>query len=403
MCGIVGVLRTDGGRADEDELRRMAHALRHRGPDASGFHVDGPLGFGHQRLSIIDLEGGAQPMFNEDGRIVLTYNGEVYNHHELAERLRTNHRFATRSDTEAIVHGYEEWGDDVVHELSGFFAFALWDAGRERLLLARDRIGKKPLYFARLGDRFLFASELRALLAVHPERPGPDPHALRDVLTLRHVGAGRTGFQGIEELLPGERLVVRGGHVERTRWWTPPLPDPGGATLEEALAEFRARFDRAVGARLEADVPLGLLLSGGLDSSAVLAAMSRVASGRLSTFTLSFTREKESEGTFARRLAEHFSTDHHEFVLTESDLLGAVDRLLPQLDTPSATPRSCRPRWCASSPGAASPSACPGTAATSCSVATRATRRRWRAAATRVRPRGASRRTTAPPRCRATA
>ncbi len=340
MCGILGILQ-DHGPVDRTRLERMLARLHHRGPDRRELWTDGPIGLGHTRLAIIDLEGGRQPMANEDGAVRVSFNGEIYNHRELRRRLEGAHRFATRSDTEVLVHLYEEHGPQLVERLHGFFAFALWDAARRRLVLARDRLGKKPLYFAREAGRFAFASEVKAVLAARTEAPEVDALALNDALALRYVRAGRSGIRGIEAVLPGEVIVIEGGVVARHRYWQPPRPGESEllAPDEDALAkDFRERFDAAVACRLEADVPLGLLLSGGIDSTAVLESLARQAAARVRTFTVGFSREKESEAVFARAAAEHFRTEHTEFTLTENDLLEHLERLLPKLDEPFGDP-----------------------------------------------------------------
>ena len=340
MCGIAGVLYTNGARARREDVEPMIAALDHRGPDGTGVHLDGPLGIGHARLAIIDLAGGEQPLANEDEDVWVTFNGEIYNHHELRAEL-SDHRFRTRCDTEVLVHGYEEWGPALVDRLAGFFAFALWDAKRERLVLARDRLGKKPLFLARLADRILFASEPAALLSVWPGSPEVDPVGLNDLLAVRHPvarGGGGTCLRGVEQLLPGERAVVAGGEIERERFWSPPPPTEEITDEAEAIERFRTLFDQAVHARLEADVPLGLMLSGGIDSTAVLESMARAASEPVKTFTVAFTRQKESEADQARRTAAAYGAVHEEFLLDEKDLIEEVQALLPRLDLPMADP-----------------------------------------------------------------
>lgn len=340
MCGLCGIVRLDGAPVERAELERMVDALGHRGPDGRAVWTDGPVGLGHTRLAIIDVAGGDQPIANEDGSARVVFNGEIYGYRGLTERLvAAGHAFRTRSDTETLVHAYEQWGDELVRELDGFFAFALWDARRRRLLLARDPLGKKPLFVAKRGDRFLFASEPRAILAAWDGRPELDPRVLDDVLAVRYARGRRSGFAGIERLLPGERLALGvDGSAERVRFWTPPPPAPVPMRLDDAADELRARLDRAVAARLESEVPLGLLLSGGLDSTAVLESLSRVAARPPDAFTVAFSREEESEVEAARRVAEHFGAAHHRFDLTEADVLGHVDELLERLDEPLADP-----------------------------------------------------------------
>ena len=347
MCGLAGIFAEGPSAADDlaEPLARMVATLGHRGPDGSGMHVAGPIGLGHTRLAIIDLVGGAQPLFNEDRSVCVAFNGEILNHRALRAELAPRHAFATASDTEVLVHLYEERGPDFVRELEGFFAFALWDARRARLVLARDRLGKKPLFMARAGARHLFASEPRALLAglaaFGAPRPEPDAEALADALCLRYVRGRRSGFAGIEKLLPGELAVVERGALQRRRYWQVPEPARAAAPAVDparAAAAFRERFDAAVRARLEADVPLGLLLSGGIDSTAVLEAMARTAPFRVRTFTVAFSRAADSEAHSARALAAHFKSEHCEFQLSEEELVGHVADVLPHLDEPLCDP-----------------------------------------------------------------
>ncbi len=338
MCGIAGIAAAAGGRVREDEVLPMIATLGHRGPDGNAVRAFDGVALGHTRLAIIDVAGGDQPIANEDETVWITFNGEIYNHHELRAELAGEHEFRTRSDTEVLVHAYEQWGDAFVERLSGFFAFALWDARRKRLVLARDPLGKKPLFVAVRGARLTFGSEIKALLAALPDAPELDPRAIDDALALRYVGGRRTGFRGIERLLPGERAVWADGELERTRFWTPPAPAPEAMDEADAVQALRAQLDAAVSRRLESEVPLGLLLSGGLDSTAVLEAAARVSGERLKTFTVAFSREKESEAGFAAAAAAHFGTDHHEFQLGEQDLLEHVDAVLPALDEPLCDP-----------------------------------------------------------------
>ncbi len=344
MCGLCGILALDGAPLGEADVAPMVRLLEHRGPDGNGTWLGSGVALGHTRLAIIDLEGGVQPMGNEDGSIQIAFNGEIYNHRELRERIAGRHTFRTRSDTEVLVHLYEERGPDFVEELEGFFAIALWDAPRRRLVLARDRLGKKPLFVARArgrSERIVFGSELRALLSVLPGTPAPDPIALDEVLGLRYADGSRSGFVGIEKLRPGEvRTYDQGGETSRIYWSAPAAePDARYASDEKlAVEEFRTHLDAAVAARLEADVPLGLLLSGGLDSTAILESLSRVATGTVRTFTVGFSREKESEASIARSTARHFGSEHEEFTLTESDLVAQVDRILTHLDEPFGDP-----------------------------------------------------------------
>lgn len=348
MCGLAGIWAPGDVAPAEDRLRSMADRLVHRGPDSGGTWSAAGIGLAHRRLSILDLEGGAQPLCNEDGSIWIAFNGEIYNHRELREGLSRPHEFKTRCDTEVLVHLYEERGVDMLPMLRGFFAIALWDRRRERLLLARDPLGKKPLYVAREGNRALFASEPRALLGELQGRPGLDPAAIRDFLALRCVPGRRSGWSGIERVLPGEAWVFDGDEPKRHRFWIPPAPEVTkleakfGSSREErfdtAAQELGERLDRAVERRLESDVPLGLLLSGGLDSIAVLASMARVSSEAVRTFTVGFSRASESEATQAEAAAKHFGAEHRTLPLSEQDLIDHVATVLPHLDEPFGDP-----------------------------------------------------------------
>src|SRR5206468_2401327 len=225
MCAIVGIVKLDPReRVEEERLKRMRDVLRHRGPDGAGLWIGGPVGLGHRRLAIVDVAGGHQPMANEDGTVWIVFNGEIYNHAELRPELQARgHRFRTLSDTEAIVHAYEEWGDDCVHRFRGMFAFAIWDAPRRRLLLARDRLGIKPLYWCRTGDTLLFGSEIKAILASDLVEPQVNQGALPEVLSTRYTSGTDTLFRGIHKLLPGHVLVFENGSIRSTQYWDVPL------------------------------------------------------------------------------------------------------------------------------------------------------------------------------------
>ncbi|TAJ07489.1 MAG: asparagine synthase (glutamine-hydrolyzing) [Planctomycetota bacterium] len=346
MCGIAGFLRLGSATpssADADAARRMGEALAHRGPDGRRVWSDGRIAFAHARLSIIDLEGGWQPIANEDASVRVVLNGEIYNHRALRAELAPRHKFTTRSDTEVLVHLWEEEGERMLERVHGMFAFALWDARRQVLLLARDRLGKKPLYLEERDGVLAFASEPRALFArAEPGREGAqrelDPLALDDVLSQRYVDAPRSGFCGIEQLEPGSWLRIDARGRERRRYWSPPPPTPRAIDDATALAEFGPRFDAAVACRLESDVPLGLLLSGGIDSCAVLDSMSRQLGRAVRTFTVAFSRGEESEAEHARATAQHFGAEHTVFDLDEPTMLDEVERVLAQVDVPFADP-----------------------------------------------------------------
>ncbi|MGZ4203617.1 MAG: asparagine synthase (glutamine-hydrolyzing) [Thermoleophilaceae bacterium] len=314
MCGIAGVIDSDGP-VEAALIERMCEAMRHRGPDSGGLHLEDGVGLGSRRLAIIDIPGGAQPVYNEARDVAVVFNGEIYNHHELRAELQgRGHRLASAVDTEVIPHLYEEHGPDLVRRLQGMFAFALWDARRERLVCARDRVGKKPLYWTRRGGRFAFASELYALLQDGSIARRPDPAAIEAYLALQYVPHPLSAVEGVRKLPPGSTLVLERGGAERVEsWWRLSyLPKRASATRAELEEELRSQLDRATRARLESDVPAGALLSGGLDSSAVVAAMATAASGRVKTFSVSFEDESHDESRYARIVAERFGTEHHE-------------------------------------------------------------------------------------------
>jgi asparagine synthase (glutamine-hydrolysing) len=315
----------------------MAGTLAHRGPDGEGLHIDPPVALGHRRLSIIDLsEAASEPMTNEDGSLWLVFNGEIYNFRELRRSLESRHRFHSQGDGETILHLYEEKGDDAVKELDGMFAFALWDAKKRRLLLARDRAGKKPLYYHDGPRVFAFASEVKALFA-HPEVPHErDPGALPLFLTYGYVPTPGTFYRGIRSLPPAHRMVVtEAGAQPPERYWRARFRSEAlDVSDAEAEERFRSLLQQAVERRLVADVPLGAFLSGGLDSATVVALMARAASGRVKTFTIGFADHSEyDEREHAKVVAQAFGTEHTEFVV-EPKALDLVDRLVYHHDGP---------------------------------------------------------------------
>lgn len=343
MCGIAGLVRFDGLRPDErGRGRRMASLLRHRGPDDLRAYCDGRASLGHARLRIIDPDGGHQPMSNEDGTIQVVFNGEIYNHRALANRLRGHgHQLRTRCDTEVIAHLYEECGDDFVHQLNGMFAIALWDARQHRLLLVRDRMGIKPLYWMHDGQRIAFGSELKAVVAAGDVNRTLDPRALKDYLTFGHVPAPRTIFNSVQKLEPGHLLIGSAYGVQVRQYWDIPFEDSGaggdGISEQEWIEEFAGLFQDAVALRLEADVPLGAFLSGGVDSAAVVAAMCRARSlnGGVLTHTVGFDESRCDERSQARHIAGQLGTDHRE-ILVKSDAIETAQRLVQHFDEPFA-------------------------------------------------------------------
>jgi asparagine synthase (glutamine-hydrolysing) len=318
MCGIAGIARSgrDGERRGVDAamLARMAATLRHRGPDGSGVYAGARVGLAHARLSIVDVAGGAQPMGNEDGQVLVTYNGEVYNHLELRAELEVaGHRFRTRCDTEVLVHAYEQWGPSFLHRLNGQFAFALYDRRRERLLLARDRFGVRPLVYAVRGGTLYFASEAKALFATGEVEAAPDLLALDETFTLWAPRAPRTAFRGVSALEPGTYAVWRDGRLDVARWYELRYPDADAARRPEppdAVEELDALLRSAVSLRMRADVPVGAYLSGGLDSSITAALAAARTPLALRTFSVAFDDPRLDESAFQRLVAERIGSRH---------------------------------------------------------------------------------------------
>ena len=317
MCGIAGQVRVDGGRIAPELLQRMCAAIEHRGPDARGEFIADGVALGIQRLRVIDLETGDQPISNEDGTVVVVLNGEIYNYRDLRNELESRgHRFATNGDTETIVHLYEEHGKDCVRHLHGMFAFALWDARRRQLLIGRDRVGKKPLYYALDGERLSFASELQALLEDETVSREVDPAAVDSYLAYGYVPAPATAFRAVGKLPPAHTLVWRDGRVDLDRYWSLDYGTKlAGLSEDEACERIRSAVRAATRRRMVADVPLGAFLSGGIDSSTVVAAMAEASSSPVKTFSIGFDRQPFDELAHARRIAELFETEHHEFVV----------------------------------------------------------------------------------------
>lgn len=340
MCGIVGKLSFDKTRAVSPELiRAMCATIVHRGPDDEGLYVEGPLGLGMRRLSIIDLTGGQQPVANEDGTVWVVFNGEIYNYREWRPTLESwGHRFSSNSDTEVIVHLYEEFGTDFVNHLRGMFAIALWDKRRETLILVRDRLGIKPLYYSTANHQLLFGSELKALLCAGLSRE-LDAQALHEFLSYNYIPGPRTIFKEAEKLQPGHRLIAtRGGHVTIEPYWdleatVPPenVTKPVAYYLEQLTALLR----ESVRYRLISDVPLGVFLSGGLDSSTLVAVMREVSSDPIKTFSIGFEDTSFNELPYARTVAQHFETDHHELIV-KPDVLDLLPKLIRSFDEPFA-------------------------------------------------------------------
>jgi len=346
MCGISGIVSAD--LLHEDDHARallMRDVMTHRGPDGAGLHTDAHAALGHRRLSIVDLAGGHQPLSNEDGNVWVTYNGEIYNHADVRATLEAaGHRYRTRSDTETIVHAYEQWGDECMARFRGMFAFAIWDAPKRRLLLVRDRLGVKPVYWARVGNRLLFASEIKAILQSGLVAARPNEAVLSEVLATRYTSGVETLFRGIYKLLPGHRLIFEGGELRVEQYWDLPLDGPAPeleAMGDQALIErFRELLQESVRLRLMADVPLGMFLSGGIDSSAVAALMAREVDRPIETFSVAFADRSFSELEYAREVARAIGANGHEIVIDDKDFFGALPRLVWHEDEPIAHPSS---------------------------------------------------------------
>lgn len=334
MCGIVGCFHFDDKPVDERLIRRMNERIIHRGPDDDGFFFNGRVGLGSRRLSIIDLSGGHMPLSNEDGSVWITFNGEIYNFLELREELlRQGHVFKTRSDTEVVVHLYEQYGVDCLKRLNGMFALAIWDKPRQRLFLARDRLGKKPLVYAHLPWGVAFASEIAALMQ-NPDIPRElDYQALDLYLTMMYIPSPMTIYTAVRKLRPAHYLLAEKGQVTIERYWDIPYGQKQPRSEEQAIEELRALLTDAVQRRLISDVPLGAFLSGGVDSSTVVGLMSQVMREPVKTFSIGFESDAFNELAYARQIAERYHTDHHEFVV-KPQLIEVLPELLRKYGEP---------------------------------------------------------------------
>ena len=338
MCGIAGFAGWRGGAdASAASVKAMCDAIAHRGPDDWGSFVAPDVALGMRRLSIIDVGGGHQPMTNEDGSIHVVFNGEIYNHHEVRAALEARgHRFATRSDTETIVHGYEEFGDDVVHHLRGMFAFAIWDAPRQRLFVARDRLGIKPLSYWEHAGGVAFVSELRSLLALDQFTPEISEEAVARYLGFGYVPEPLSIFAGVRKLAPGHRFSwTAATGVQVSRWWQPQRAEQGAIDEEDAVLELRRLLGEAVGSHLESEVPLGAFLSGGLDSTTVVALMAARMKRKVQTFTIGFDEDAFNEAPDAAANARALGTDHTELIV-RPDVDALFDGLVAAFDEPFA-------------------------------------------------------------------
>jgi asparagine synthase (glutamine-hydrolysing) len=346
MCGIAGAAALRG-RLDPDiasAVLAMTAALQHRGPDGDGFFSDPFVGLGHRRLSIIDRAGGRQPLSNEDGSVWITFNGEIYNHHELRGRLQAKgHQFRTRSDTEAIVHAYEEFGVDCVDHLEGMFAFAVYDQRKREVLIARDRLGKKPLFYAVLGGALHFASEIKAMMASPAWNPAVDLDQLETYLSLGYILAPASIYRHVRKLEPGHWLRLRDGHIESREYWNVPDVDSFGGTEGDAIELIEEQLHDRVVERLESEVPLGAFLSGGIDSGLVVSAMARAHAGSVITTSVGFGEAGHNELAPAGLTAASFRTEHHPSVV-EPRLEEILDGLVAAFDEPFADSSSV-PTW----------------------------------------------------------
>jgi asparagine synthase (glutamine-hydrolysing) len=345
MCGICGIAIPNemNRNVDESLLKRMRDTLTHRGPDDAGVFVCGSVGLGHRRLSIVDLAGGQQPMSNEDGTVWIVFNGEIYNHRDIRPQLeQQGHVYRTTSDTETIVHLYEEKGARAVEDLRGMFAFAIWDWKRRKLVLARDRLGIKPLYYT-VSDYgvICFASEIKALIEARAVRAELNYDALADYAANRSTSGEETLFRGVKRLLPGHTLTWCDGKIEIESFWDVSFQKPDHLQSERELIDrFEELFCESVRLRLMADVPLGMFLSGGIDSSAIAAVMSEMVDEPIKTFSVAFKEREANELNYARLVARAFKTDHHEVIVSPDQFFDSLPSLVYQEDEPIAHPSS---------------------------------------------------------------
>lgn len=342
MCGICGIATPNLQQpVDVALLRHMNTRIVHRGPDSDGFYADDGLGMAMRRLAIIDVRGGDQPIANENGQVLVTFNGEIFNFQELRRELEQyGHRFATSSDTEVIVHAYEQWGDDALLRFNGMFAFALWDRQKRRLVLARDRMGKKPLYWwYDPVHGLLWGSEAKCILAAPWVERCVEPLALHHYLTLQYTPDPLTMFRGIFQLPAAHKLVFEAGAAPKIeRWWQLDFEPKLCLSDGEAIEQARVLLREAVARRLIAEVPLGAFLSGGIDSSVIVALMAEQTTTPVKTFSIGFDEPRFSETRYARAVARHYATDHHEFIFRPDDLTATIEAVIDACDEPLADP-----------------------------------------------------------------
>ena len=346
MCGINGIAFSSRSRrrVDAGMLKSMRDVITHRGPDDEGIFIDEGIGLGHRRLSIVDVASGHQPMTNEDGSLRITYNGEVYNHADFRETLEARgHVYQTHCDTETILHLYEEYGDSCVEHLRGMFAFAIWDRKKRELFIARDRLGVKPLYYVHTGDGSLyFASEIKALLEARAVKPELNFAAFSDYLANHATSGEDTLFVNVKRLMPGHTLTWRDGEIKIKKYWDVSFAKSSreGRSDQDYIAEWSELFRKSVQLRLMADVPLGMFLSGGIDSSAIAAVMSTLVDDPIKTFSVAFAEREANELEYARLVSRAFKTDHHEVVISPEQFFDALPELIWHEDEPLAHPSS---------------------------------------------------------------
>jgi asparagine synthase (glutamine-hydrolysing) len=337
MCGICGISYSDHQTPEQATIDAMTKAIVHRGPDSDGFHTEPGIGLGVRRLAIIDVTGGDQPIPNEDKSLWIVFNGESHNFPDLyADLIKRGHRFRTRSDTECILHLYEEYGDDCVSHLRGQAAFALWDRKNRKLLLARDRMGKKPIYYTIQNGTLYFASELSALFAALPAKPEVNLEAIDLYLSLQYIPDPLTAYQGVYKLPPAHRLIWQNGQAKTERYWDFAYQPKHTGSEEELMEQLRTLLKESVKMRLISEVPLGAHLSGGTDSSIIVALMSELSNAPVKTFSVGFEEEAFSELEYARAVAQRYSTDHHEFILKYGDIPSTLEKITYHFGEPFA-------------------------------------------------------------------
>lgn len=341
MCGIAGIINYSGAPVEKSLISEMLNTILHRGPDGQGITAMGGMAFGHVRLSIIDLEGSPQPLTNEDGTIWVTFNGEIYNYKELREKLiQKGHQFKTNGDTETLVHLYEEYGEGMLQYLQGMFAFAIWDDNKKTTFIARDRLGIKPLYYFYDDERFVFASECKAILTSGKLKQQLNMVGLNDYLTFRSTPAPHTLFEGVFKLPPGYYITIKNNKVEEHQYWDIPLQSTSSInfSVDEVTSNIEDLLKLSIKRRMISDVPVGCFLSGGIDSSLIVAMMSEQSKFPVKTYSVGFNNFESSETGFAKIVAEHCKTDHHELILEEDCFADHLESLTWIRDAPLSEP-----------------------------------------------------------------